>query len=178
MEAIILLAGMCGLRRAELLGLCWEDVEFTTSGKGKNKKDVAVIHVRNTQVPTSIGIITKDPKNTTSARNVAVPSDIIPALKRLRGIGKLHTKINGKDYNPGSVSRMFKQFLEDNKLPHIRLHDLRHFNGTMMLKYGVTEREVSERLGHSNLLMSKKYQHVVGDMDQVSADKLNGVYRK
>lgn len=178
MEAIILLAGMCGLRRAELLGLCWEDIEFSTIGKGKTKKDIAVIHVRNTQVPTSVGIITKEPKNKTSFRNVAVPSIVVGPLKRLRGIGKIYTKTNGQDYNPGSVSRMFNTFLEDNGLPHIRLHDLRHFNATMMLKYGVTEREVSERLGHSNLLMSKKYQHVVGDMDQVSADKLNSVYRK
>jgi len=165
MEAIILLAGMCGLRRGELLGLSWGDIDL----------DAAVLHIRNNVVPTSAGTITKQPKNKTSARDVAIPSVIIPTLKRLRGLGKLYVKLNGKDYNPGSVSRLFKEFLKDNNLPHIRLHDLRHFNGTMMLKHGVTEREASARLGHSNLLMTKKYQHVIQGMDQKSAEKLNGI---
>ncbi|WP_198006921.1 tyrosine-type recombinase/integrase [Desulforamulus reducens] len=106
-----------------------------------------------------------------------VPSGIILALKRLRGIGKILTKPDVTDYNPGSVSRSFKKFLERNKLPHIRLHDLRHFNGTMMLRYGITEREASARLGHSNLLMTKKYQHVLEDMDKESADKLNCIFK-
>ncbi|HOV79557.1 MAG TPA: site-specific integrase [Bacillota bacterium] len=167
MEAIILLAGMCGLRRGELLGLTWEDIDLEN----------AVVHVRNTLVPTSKGNIIKGPKSKTSNRDVAIPSSIILRLKQLRGIGKLFTKSNGQDYNPSTVSRLFKEFLKRNGLPHIRLHDLRHFNGTMMLRYGVTEREASARLGHSNLLMTKKYQHVVKEMDKQSADKLNGILK-
>jgi len=165
MEAIILLAGMCGLRRGELLGLTWEDIDFEN----------AILHVRRNTVPTSGGSITKDPKTKKSKRDISIPSSIIPALKNIRGIGKLLTKKDGNDYNPGSVSRVFKEFLEKNNLPHIRLHDLRHFNGTMMLRYGVTEREASSRLGHANLLMTKKYQHVLNDMDKESADKLNDI---
>lgn len=167
MEAVILLAGMCGLRRGELLGLTWEDIDLNEG----------VLHVRNNTVPTSKGIQTKKPKTKKSERDISIPSGIIPALKRLRGIGKILTKPDGTDYNPGSVSRSFKEFLDKNKLPHIRLHDLRHFNGTMMLKYGVSEREASARMGHSNLLMTKKYQHVLEDMDKGSADKLNGILK-
>ena len=73
---------------------------------------------------------------------------------------------------------MFKEFLEKNNLRHIRLHDLRHFNGTMMLKHGVSEREASERLGHSNLMQTKKYQHVLKEMDKNSADKLNKIFEE
>lgn len=166
-EAIILLAGMCGLRRGELLGLAWEDIDLN---KG-------VLYVRNNTVPTSKGIQTKKPKTKKSERDISIPSGIIPALKRLRGIGKILTKPDGTDYNPGSISRAFKEFLEKNNLPHIRLHDLRHFNGTMMLKYGVSEREASARMGHSNLLMTKKYQHVLEGMDKGSADKLNSILK-
>ena len=50
-----------------------------------------------------------------------------------------------------------------------------HFNATMMLKHGVTEREAQERLGHSNSTMTKKYQQVLKEMDQKSADKLNNI---
>ncbi|WP_273483671.1 tyrosine-type recombinase/integrase [Desulforamulus ruminis] len=165
MEAIILLAGMCGLRRGELMGLSWEDVDLVNG----------VLHIKNNRVPTSKGTITKKTKTKKSTRDFSIPSIIIPSLKRLRGIGKLLLKLDGTEYNPGSVSRAFKEFLEKNNLPHIRLHDLRHFNGTMMLKHGVSDREASARLGHSNLLQTKKYQHVLKDMDKGSADKLNNV---
>lgn len=169
MEAIILIAGMCGLRRGELMGLTWEDIDL------KN----GIIAVERNVVPTKKkGVITKDAKTKKSTRKFTIPSAIIPALKRLRGIGRLYTRLDGKDYNPGSVSRTFKEFLEDNGLKHIRLHDLRHFNCTMMLKYGVSDKEAMERTGHSNGTMLKKYQHVLKEMDQDSADKLNNVILK
>lgn len=166
MEAIILIAGMCGLRRGELLGLTWEDIDL----------DRGIIKIRRNVVPTSEGNITKNPKTPKSAREIAIPSAIIPRLKQLRGIGKLYTKLDGTDYHPGSVSRDFKKFLDENGLRHIRLHDLRHFNATMMLKHGVTEREAQERLGHSNSQMTKKYQHILKEMDKESAEKLNSIY--
>jgi integrase len=167
MEIVILLAGMCGLRRAELCGLGWEDIDL----------EEKIIRVKRNLVPTSEGKITKKTKNKTSTRNIDIPSAIIPSLKRLRGIGKIYTRLDGQDYNPGSVSRLFKDFLSDNELPHIRLHDLRHWNATMMLKHGVSEREAQERLGHSNPGMTKKYQHIVEDMGRKSADKLNVVFK-
>ncbi len=168
MEAIILLAGMCGLRRSELLGLTWEDIDLESE----------TININKTTVATSQGTQNKNrAKNKSSIRQFAIPSVIIPALKRLRGIGKLYTRLDGKDYNPGSVSRIFKEFLKKNDLPHIRLHDLRHFNCTMMLKYGVTEREAMERSGHSTTSMIKKYQHILKDMDKISANKLNSVLK-
>lgn len=168
MEAIILIAGMCGLRRGELLGLTWEDIDL----------DNGILSVRKNIVPTSNGNVVKDPKTKKSTRDISISSVIIPILKRIRGIGKLYPKINGEDYNPGSVSREFKQFLEDNGLKHIRLHDLRHFNCTMMLKHGVSEREAMARSGHSNGNMIKKYQHILKEMDKKSAEKLNKVLYK
>jgi len=165
METVILLAGMCGLRRGELLGLTWNDIDFKTG----------IVRIERNVVATSKGPETKDPKSRTSTRTVTIPSKIIPRLKKLRQAGKVYAREDGKDYHPGSLSKRFSDFLTDNKLPHIRLHDLRHFNATMMLRHGVTEREASARLGHSDLLMTKKYQHIVQDMDRVSANKLNKI---
>ncbi len=169
MEAIILLAGMCGLRRGELLALTWEDIDL--------KKGIIRI-TKNTVPTTKEGIITKSPKTKKSIREIAIPSIIIPELKRLRGIGKIYTRLDGKDYNPGSVSRAFKDFLEKNGLRHIRLHDLRHFNATMMLKNDISDKEAMERLGHSNQTMLHRYQHMLEEMDRESADKLNNVLKK
>lgn len=165
LEAFILIAGMCGLRRGELLGLTWDDIDL------KN----GVIRVEKNVIPTKDGIETKDPKTKKSKRIIAIPNAIIPTLKRLRGVGPILTKINGCQYHPGTVSRMFREFLDKNGLPRIRIHDLRHFNATMMLKYGITEREAQERLGHSNGQMTKKYQHILKEMDWNAADKLNKV---
>ena len=109
---------------------------------------------------------------------MSIPGVIMPMLKRLRGIGKIFTKPDGTDYSPSSVSQAFKRFLISNGLPVIRLHDLRHFNCTMMLRYGVSEREAMERSGHANGSMIKKYQHVLKEMDRASADKLNRVLQK
>jgi len=168
MEAMILIAGMCGLRRGELLALQWEDIDF-------ERGTLAV--TRNT-VATSKGIQIKRPKTKKSARVIAVPSVIIPMLKRLRGIGRIYTKPDGTPYSPSSVSKTFKLFLERNNLPKIRLHDLRHFNATMMLRHGVSEREAMERMGHANATMIKKYQHVLKEMDRANADKLNTILKK
>jgi integrase len=169
MEPIILIVGMCGLRRGELLGLKWEDIDFEND----------LINVHTNRVPTtSEGVIEKATKTKKSTRTFAIPSIIMPELKRLRGIGKLYLKTNGEEYHPGSVSKMFSEFLKDNDLLHIRLHDMRHFNCTMMLKNGVSDREAMERSGHSTVTMIKKYQHVLKEMDKKSADKLNNVLKK
>ena len=47
-----------------------------------------------------------------------------------------------------------------------------------MLKHGVSEKESQERLGHSNSTMTKRYQHVLKEMDKSSADKLNDIYKQ
>jgi integrase len=169
MESLILIAGMCGLRRGELLGLTWDDIDF----------DNEMISIQKNRVPTKEeGVIEKEPKTKKSKRSFAIPSVIMPALKRCRGIGKLFVRLDGEQYHPGSVSQAFSNFLKSNKLPHIRLHDMRHFNGTMMLKHGVSEKEIMERGGWSTAAMVKKYQHVLKEMDKKSADKLNNVFKK
>ena len=169
MEPVVLIAGMCGLRRCELLGLKWEDID-TVNG---------TISVKRNVVPTKEkGIEIKGTKTPKSTRIFSIPPVIIPALKRIRGVGAVYLKIDGQPYNPGSVSRMFKEFLEQRGLPHTTLHNLRHFNCTMMLKYGISEREAMERSGHSTGTMIKKYQHILKDMDKVSADKLNSIIEK
>lgn len=166
-ETLVLLAGMLGLRRAELLGLTWEDIDI------KNN----VVKIQRNTVPTKeLGTITKKTKNKTSTRTITIPSNVVPALKRLRRIGKIVTKSDGKEYHPGTISNKFSMFLAKHQLPHIRLHDLRHFNATMMLKYEVSARECQERLGHSNATMTQKYQKVLKEMDKKSADKLNAIF--
>ncbi|HBR31178.1 MAG TPA: hypothetical protein DD733_03740 [Clostridiales bacterium] len=166
LEIIVLLSGMCGLRRGEMLGLTWEDIDL---------ENETINIVRNTVPTHKKGNITKNPKTKKSVRKFAISPAIIPRLKQLRGIGNVLTKDGGEQYNPGSVSRMFKEFLDNSHLKYTTIHRLRHFNATMMLKYGVPEKETEERLGHSNGEMTKKYQHILQEMDRKSAEKLDNV---
>ncbi|RYD02622.1 hypothetical protein N752_25170 [Desulforamulus aquiferis] len=94
--------------------------------------------------------------------------------------GHVCCKPDGTLYSPGYFSKKFKNFLKVNKLPHIRLHDLRHSNATLMLKYGVQPKVASTRLGHSSIAITLDlYSHVLSDMQREVANKFDaGFFQK
>ena len=60
------------------------------------------------------------------------------------------------------------------KLPRIRLHDLRHTHATLLIQAGVSPKVVQERLGHSDVTVTlNTYTHVMPDMAQEAADKID-----
>lgn len=142
MELPIVLAATLGLRRGEILGLLWSDIDLA-------EKKLSVCHNR---VPTRQGSINKAPKSASSSRTIELPDGVIPILKthkaqqaenRLK-LGALYHEGNyvycqsdGSPYCPGYVSRKFNAFLKKNGLKQIRLHDLRHSHATLMLACGV-----------------------------------------
>lgn len=64
-------------------------------------------------------------------------------------------------------------------LPHIRLHDLRHYNAVIMCKYGVSDKVAAERLGHSQVsTLRNVYQHVLKDMDKTAAEEIDMMFTK
>lgn len=167
-ELPVILAGMCGLRRGEVLGLRWNDIDF-------NNKTITV---EQTAVVADKEIFMKSPKSHTSKRTFVIPGDIIPVLEKYRGIGLVCPDKYGQVMHGGTFSKRFAEMLKKNNLEHIRFHDLRHFNATMMLKYGISDVEAASRLGHSDPSITKKiYQHVLSEMDRTAASKLNGIYK-
>ena len=75
---------------------------------------------------------------------------------------------------------MFSEFLERKGLKHIRFHDLRHINATLMLQYGVPAKIASERLGHSTIQTTMNiYSHVSVDMQRDSVSTFeNNLFAK
>jgi len=72
--------------------------------------------------------------------------------------------------------RYFKPLLESTALPDIRLYDLRHSCATLLLSAGENPKIVSERLGHASITLTlDTYSHVLPDMQQGAADKLEGI---
>jgi integrase len=165
-EVPIILGAGCGLRRGEILGLRWSDIDF------KN----CTITVSRSEVSFTVDIIEKNPKNETSKRTFAAPAYVINTLK-------WHYEKNGKPdknqnivtrWKPKSLSDRFNWLLKHFDMPHIRLHDLRHYNAVIMLRENIQDKVAAERLGHSTVsTLREVYQHVLKDMDEAAAEKIN-----
>jgi len=168
-EVCILLAGICGLRRGEVFGLRLRDVDFKESK----------ISIVETMVRFNGKWIIKAPKNETSQRTIRVPRFVVEVINTyLTNLKVIPERICGK-YKPDSYSKHFKKLCEDNGIPDVRYHDLRHFNATLMLKYGIPDKIASSRLGHSQVQTTKEiYQHMTQDMDIMAAEIIEGVFTK
>lgn len=167
-EIPILLAGLCGLRVSEIMGLTWNDIDF----------DTHLIYIRKAYVHVKGEVIEKNTKTRTSYRELVAPSYVIERLSLYKNVGFVYPKDDGSAENGGNYGKRFSRMLKNAGLPHTRFHDLRHFNATMMLKNGVSDKEAAERLGHSDVNMTKKYQHVLSNMKAKSADILDSIVKK
>jgi integrase len=181
--AVLLGVGV-GLRRGEALGLQWKDIDF------ENK----TIQINRSLLPTENGLIFHDPKTEGSNRIIVVSNTIINMLlvakeqqeKSKKLLGEAYNDIDlvtcwddGSPINPTTFSQSFGRTLKRNKLPHIRFHDLRHTNATMMLKQKVSAKVASERLGHSTIgITLDLYSHVLKEMQEEAAEKLESVIFK
>jgi len=80
---------------------------------------------------------------------------------------------NGGPYKPKYFSKKFSKFLIIHNLKKLRLHDLRHTNATLMLRYGIPAKIVSQRLGHSSVSVTLDiYSHVLQDMQNEVSDQI------
>ena len=163
----IALGAGVGLRRGEIFGLRWGDIDFKN-----NKITVEKTRVRYNKT------IEKTPKNETSARTIHVPQYVMDTLISYKKEQKI-ININNHILNitPAYYSQRFSYLLDKFKMPHIRLHDLRHFNATIMMNNGVPDKVAAERLGHKDTTMLHKiYQHVQVGMDVKASETLNNIF--
>lgn len=181
----ILLAVTTGLRRGELLGLRWEDVDLQRG----------VVSVQQTvQRSRSAGLHVKEPKTQRSRRLVTLPAMAVEALRKHRleqqkqrffmgheyqDHGLVFPRLDGRPQNPDTFSKAFEVIVAKAGLPHIRLHDLRHTHATILLQQGVNPKVVSERLGHSTVnLTLDTYSHVLPGIQEEVAQKVDNLLRK
>lgn len=170
------LAVHLGLRREEIVGLRWKYVDF----------DNRIIHIEEVRTSAGSKVITKQPKTDKSRRSLHMSDDLFYLLsdhrakheemKKMLGSeydksGYLYCHDNGKPYRVNSITEQFKNFLEKNELPRIRLHDLRHSFASVLHHEGVDLKLISETLGHSDIGTTNKiYTHV---FDKTHKDTLN-----
>lgn len=169
-EIPIVLGAGCGFRRGEIFGLQWKNIDFKNS----------TITIEKTAVRFDKNIDKDRAKNRSSQRTIFVSEHVMVILeqyKKVLGKPDPNDKVVTR-WKPGSYSERFSNLLSDFGMPHTRLHDLRHYNATLMMYGGIADKVAAERLGHSNVATLRNiYQHVFKDMDEAAAKKINDVFK-
>ncbi len=177
----ILLGMTTGLRRGEILGLRWQDIDLE-AGQAK---------ICQSLEQTRSGLRFKPPKSDRSRRQIALPQMTVDALmqhKRAQREDRLRlgsayadsdlviTPSDGQAWPPNSFSSAFQSFIRRSDLPRLRFHDLRHCHATQLLRAGIHPKVVSERLGHSKIGVTLDiYSHVMPGMQDEAARSVDRV---
>lgn len=160
-ELMYKMTAFYGFRRSELCGMKWSSIDFDKNTITLNSCVV------QTCVNNKLVLIKKDiMKNASSKRTMPLIPEIKEALLELKdkqernkayfknGYNKEFLEYVwvddiGKLVNPNTITSHFKTFLEQNGLPHIRFHELRHSCASLLIACGVSLKEIQEWLGHS-----------------------------
>jgi len=158
-----------GLRRGELLGLKWADIDW------KN----GIIKVRR-QVARVDGEIVEAPlKTKNSYRAVSISQQAIEVLKTQREKTNdqyVFPSPNGGPISPDSVNNMLKRVLARAGIPKVRFHDLRHTFATIALQNGVDIKTLSSMLGHFSAGFTRDtYAHVTTSAQKEAAETMGNV---
>lgn len=173
------LAAWTGMRRGEICGLTWRDVDL----------EAGTITVQRARVTVkSADVRESKPKTAKGRRQVELDTDTRAALVAWQKTqeaerkewpdawpehGLVFTLQDGSALHPDYLSRGFRAHVKKTKLPKVRLHDLRHTHATLMLAAGVPVKVVSERLGHSTAAFTMEvYQHVLPGMQREAVQNL------
>lgn len=175
---VILAAIFTGMRQGELLGLRWQDIDL----------DRGLIHVRQqSQYLPDKGFYFDDPKQN-SKRTIPMPLPLNSALRQVQKDQLRYRSIYLKEYkendlifcNPDgsqqegtALTKRFQKLLEQNGLPKMRFHSLRHTFATMARGAGMNIEDIQDLLGHADISTTKNmYTHIEIEPLQKAMNKL------
>ncbi|MFD3519914.1 tyrosine-type recombinase/integrase [Streptomyces sp. NPDC058653] len=184
LHALYELALRTGLRKGELLGLHWEDLDLDTG--------TAAIH-RSLQRTRTGGLTILHTKTRTSERRIVLPTECVNSLKTHReqqeearqtagtswsDNGLVFTTLTGGPLEPANLTRSFSRLLDGAGLRRIRFHDLRHSTATLLLEQGVDLVIIKELLGHAHIgVTAGVYAHVRLRLQRQAIDTLGNALR-
>jgi integrase len=177
-EALYVTTLGLGLRRGEVLGLRWSDVNWsartvTVAGQLQREKDRGLVWVM--------------PKTDASVAVLDVPDFVMDALLAQRDreafgaehatwrkSGYVFTNGLGGPLEPDNVTHAFPKFLKAHGLRHQRFHDLRHATASLLLARGVPLWQVSKILRHASIaITSDTYGHMYSETGRAAADVMD-----
>jgi integrase len=169
-----------GVRRSELCGLRWCDIDL-------EKSTISVVQTLH-QLRGGEYIF-RETKSKCGRRQIALSPSLAILLweyrlkqehaQRLLGKTLAHTDLvfshpNGKPIRPNSITRAFQTIARSVGLEGARLHDLRHAHATILLQQGVHPKIVQERLGHSTVATTLDiYSHVLPGLQEAAAQRFD-----
>ncbi|MFC8430687.1 tyrosine-type recombinase/integrase [Streptomyces sp. NPDC057253] len=181
--AAFVLAIAMGLRRGELVGLRWTDVDL----------DKRVLYVRQ-QTQRRRGVLYDDDTKNRRNRALPLPAMCVAPLRwhRMRQVaakqrageswddgGYVFATRNGRPVEPRNVYRSFTRVAQSAGLRVIRLHDARHGCATLLTAAGVAPRVVMEILGHSQISITMDvYTHVVQDTQREAISHMDRLLKR
>jgi integrase len=171
-----LLCAMTGMRRGELLGLAWNDLDLEGSK----------LTVRRSLVSANYEPTISEPKTERGRRVIALDSSTVKALRDWRGkqllelaamgggwgndLDLVFTREDGSAIHPVTFSQAFRRHVVAAKLPSLSLHKLRHTHATIALRAAVHPKVVSERLGHASVAFTlDTYTDALPDLQETAA---------
>lgn len=180
-EMPVTLALCLGLRRGEVLGLRWVDVDL----------DAATLTVRH-----QVQFIAREwqfvePKSKESRRTLPLPTFLVEALRAHRtrqleqrlAVGPVWHDYDlvcptevGTPQHGLNLTHRFQARLKAVGLPPMRFHDLRHGAATVLLAQGASIKEIQVILGHSDYKSTLVYSHIVPELMRQNADRMQAAF--
>jgi len=174
--ALFYLALTTGMRRGELLGLHWGDVDLE---RGE-------LLVRCSLVQCGARAVMNEPKTRASRRRILLAPDTVRVLNehqdrqqseqhrwKSRGpqeVGLVFPSTVGRFQLPCILTKIFHRLLDRADVPRIRIHDLRHTSASLLVRQGVPIKAVAERLGHTDASLTLRvYTHLYDEQRRAAA---------
>jgi len=162
---LFLLELTTGMRRGEILGLKWKDLNLNTG----ELKIVRQVTVKGVSVP----------KTKSSIRTLFLPPDMLELLRDLKKTATSEWIFpspvkDGEPRHPSAVTKRFRIMLERAHCKHVRFHDLRHTFATMALENGIDIKTLSAMIGHVSAETTLNiYSHVTDAMKVQAAVRID-----
>ncbi|HEU0114482.1 MAG TPA: tyrosine-type recombinase/integrase [Thermomicrobiales bacterium] len=184
LAALWRLAASCGLRRGELLGLQWQDIDF----------ERGTLSVQRQVTRHGNQWVIAPPKTDRSRRLVALSASTLAALRAHRAAqnkdrlkaGALWAAEDwvfcdalGRRLGISALEGAHERLEKAAAVEHFRLHDLRHTGATLALVAGVHPKVVQEMLGHKSVAMTlDRYSHVAESMQKEAAEAIEALLER
>lgn len=174
---VLLLEWGTGMRRGELVGLRWSDIDFT-------RKTVSICRAA---ITTKDGPKISEPKSNKSRRTIPLPTTVVAELKKHKvrqaaiclkaAVWEDHDLVFPTRYgtlqDPCVLTRRFSRLIKAAGIPHISFHDLRHDHASRLFAQGEHPRDVQDRLGHSTITLTMDtYTHSIPGRQENIAGRL------